>query len=379
MGIGDGIRVGLAGVGRGGKLAPFIGAHGGEIAAVCDVNEDRLAAFAADLGVAATYTGYERMLDEAKLDAVFIATPMDLHVPQSIAALERGLHVLCEVPAGVSLEQCRQLTQAAAASKAVYAMAENRVFDRANVLVRELVHAGLFGEVYYAEGQYVLNLRRMLADTPWRRRWMFGVDGISYGTHPLGPILQWFAGDRIEQVCCAGSGHHHVDADGRPFENQDTCVMLGRTAAGRLVQIRMDIQSDRPAAYGNYQLQGTEGIYEAAPEWRKDRRRIWLRSLSRSPEWFDLRPLMRSGALAGHLPEEYRRVAEEVFHSGHGGEDYFIFHDFFRAIRGEAPPMVGVHEAMDMTLPCLVSQQSISQDGAWLAVPDSRQWRDGRA
>ena len=42
--------------------------------------------------------------------------------------------------------------------------------------------------------------------------------------------------------------------------------------------------------------------------------------------------------------------------------------------RGGSEPPIGVHEAMDMTLPGLMSQQSIREGGRWLDVPDSREW-----
>ena len=48
--------------------------------------------------------------------------------------------------------------------------------------------------------------------------------------------------------------------------------------------------------------------------------------------------------------------------------------DFIQSINGEIDCPIGIHEAMDMTLPGLISQQSIVQDGAWLDVPDSRSW-----
>ena len=44
------------------------------------------------------------------------------------------------------------------------------------------------------------------------------------------------------------------------------------------------------------------------------------------------------------------------------------------AIRNGTPPRIGIHEALDMTIPGLVSQQSIAEDGRWLPVPDSREW-----
>jgi len=80
---------------------------------------------------------------------------MDLHVPQSILALDHGVHVLSEVPAGISIDECRDLTRAAARSKAIYMMAENYVFMRPNMLVRQIARAGLFGQLYYAEGEYL--------------------------------------------------------------------------------------------------------------------------------------------------------------------------------------------------------------------------------
>ena len=47
------------------------------------------------------------------------------------------------------------------------------------------------------------------------------------------------------------------------------------------------------------------------------------------------------------------------------------------AVRGPSLPGVGIHEAMDMTLPGLVSQQSILEGGRWLSVPNSREWPEG--
>ena len=47
---------------------------------------------------------------------------------------------------------------------------------------------------------------------------------------------------------------------------------------------------------------------------------------------------------------------------------------FAKTLRGEMDCPIGIHEAMDMTLPGLVSQESIEKDGEWIEVPDSREW-----
>jgi hypothetical protein len=128
--------------------------------------------------------------------------------------------------------------------------------------------------------------------------------------------------------------------------------------------------SDRPHAMTNYALQGTDGCYESSRGGINDRDKIWLRSLTRGthPEWSDL------SSLESHLPDYWRNPPAEALKAGHGGGDFFEAWDFIRAIKREAPVPIGIHEAMDMTLPGLVSQQSIAQGGKWIDVPDSRDW-----
>jgi predicted dehydrogenase len=309
------------------------------------------------------------MLAHAELDAVIVGTPMQFHVPQAVAALERNLHVLSEVTAGVSVEECRRLAEACKQSRGLYMMAENYTYSRPNAIVRELVRRGLFGTPYYAEGEYLHELKKMNEATPWRRRWQTGVNGVTYGTHSLGPILQWMPGDRVTAVCCAGSGHHYRDPRGVEYENEDACVMLCRMASGGLVKIRVDMLSDRPHAMTNYQLQGTDGAYESARA-SGEKNRVWLRS--RCPDrnaWMDLAELSDE-----FLPEFWKQNLARGKAAGHGGGDFFELLDFVDAIEGRRPNPIGIHEALDMTLPGLVSQQSIAEGGRWIEVPDSRTW-----
>ena len=212
---------------------------------MCDVREDELNEAAERLGATEKYTDYEAMLDNAELDAVVIGTPMHFHVQQALAALNRDIHVLSEVTAGVSVDECQELVKVAKASKAIYMMAENYTYTKPNVLVKALVREGLFGDVYYGEGEYLHELKELNEITTWRRKWQTGIDGVTYCTHSLGPLLQWMPGDRVVRVCCAGSGHHYIDPRGDEYENQDSCVMLCQMASGGLVKIRVDMLSER--------------------------------------------------------------------------------------------------------------------------------------
>lgn len=365
------INIGIVGAaGRGSSFKDACDASGQiSVHAVCDINGNELGAVRERLGAREQYTDYQEMLDKSDIHAVIIGTPMPLHVPQALAALERNLHVLSEVPAGVSIGECRALVRATRKSRGLYMMAENYTYSRQNAIVREIVRRGLFGEPYYAEGEYIHELKQLNEATVWRRKWQTGINGVTYGTHSLGPILQWMPGDRVVSVCGAGSGHHYRDPRGTLYENEDSCLMLCRMARGGLVKIRVDMLSDRPHSCANYQLQGTDGCYESArAEGEEDR--IWLRSLNASPEkWTRLTDLEKE-----FLPDFWREASEVAAKAGHGGGDYFEIIDFVNAITGKAPCPIGIHEAMDMTLPGLVSQASVEQGGAWLPVPDSREW-----
>lgn len=365
------VRLGI--VGAGGRGASFKAACDTlpdlQVQAVCDVDEARAQRVAELTGAKQTFTDYERMLEKADIDAVLVATPMPFHASQSIDALRCGKHVLCEVPAAVSLEECRQLVQAVRQSKAVYMMAENYIYAKPIVLVKELVRRGLFGTTYYAEGEYIHELKELNELTPWRRKWQTGINGNTYPTHSIGPILEWMPGDRVVSVCCAGSGHHYRDARGELYENEDSTITLCKMRSGGLVNLRLDMLSDRPHAMNVYQLQGTDGCYESARA-PGEVDRIWLRALCKDMNtWLSLQSLEEQ-----FLPQEWKRQQEVARRTGHGGGDYFVLADFIAAIRGERPPAVDVHYALDMTLPGLMSQVSIAQGGRWVDVPDSREW-----
>jgi predicted dehydrogenase len=381
------MNIGIVGAaGRGSSFKIACDACGDlNVHAVCDTNIESLSETRERLGAEEQYSDYYEMLEKSDIQAVVIGSPMQFHAEQSIAALERNIHVLCEVTAGISIEECKAVVAAANKSKAIYMMAENYVYMKNNALIKNLVEKGLFGDVYYAEGEYLHELKWLAEDTKWRRHFQMGIDGITYGTHSLGPILQWMPGDRVVKVCCEGTGTRHVDPRGDKY-SQTSSVMLAKTAKGALIKIRIDLISDRPNAETNYMLQGTDGCYESSRRGPVDDAKIWFRELGNitsnergieriAPVWHSLDSIFNIDALADkYMPEIWRNPSKEAKQAGHGGGDYFEMIDFVKAAKGEIKCPIGIHEAMDMTLPGLVSQQSIKEDGRWIEVPDSRSW-----
>ena len=143
--------------------------------------------------------------------------------------------------------------------------------------------------------------------------------------------------------------------------------MLAKTALGALIKVRVDMLSERPHAMANYALQGTKGCYESARSERESGK-VWFADLSSDKNtWSDLAALESE-----YLPEMWRNPPPEALRAGHGGGDFFEVLDFIRSIVDGMPCPIGIHEAMDMTLPGLISQASIAAGGIWMPVPDSR-------
>ena len=359
------LKVGIVGAPRGsGFIRAFQTVSETELVAICDLNPDVLERVGKAHGIKQRYTDFEKMA-HTDLDVIVVSTSMPLHAPQSIIALEAGKHVISEVSAATDLAQCWQLVNAVKRSGKKYMMAENYTYMKPNVLVRELARRGLFGEIYFGEGAYIHELKGLNEITTWRRKWQTGRNGCTYPTHSLGPVLQWF-NDRVATVACFGSGHHYKDPRGDHYENEDSTTMMCKTTRGGLIEIRLDMLSNRPHNLTYYSLQGTKGCYEAARGFG-DSPKIWLADHAEKIEWRSLWDFEEE-----FMPEMWRNPPEEALRAGHGGGDYFEIREFVDSIVNDTKPPVDVYDALDMTVPGLVSELSINRGGIPLPVPDFR-------
>src|SRR5438309_5166614 len=68
--------------------------------------------FASEFGAQKWYSHWQELLLDDEIDAVYVATPVDLHAAQSIAAAGAGKHVLCEKPLALTVAECDQMLAA---------------------------------------------------------------------------------------------------------------------------------------------------------------------------------------------------------------------------------------------------------------------------
>ena len=94
----------------------------GHVVAVCGRNPDTARALAEQWGVPQVFTDWTEMVRPDVIDAVVVASANDTHVPVTRAALEAGIHVLCEKPIALAAADAADLAAAAAARSGLTTM-----------------------------------------------------------------------------------------------------------------------------------------------------------------------------------------------------------------------------------------------------------------
>jgi predicted dehydrogenase len=390
------MRVAIVGGRRGGSYGQAFDALSDRIAlsAICDVEPAVLADWSKARAEVRTFARYEDLLDADVCDAVFLATPLQLHAGQAILALRAGKHVLSEVIAAATLDDCWALVEAVEASDRTYMLAENYCYSRSAMLIRTMVDRGVFGETTYAEGAYIHDCNPLMVDAAGRLTWRGELarhgPGNGYPTHSLGPVAQWLgcagpaAKDRLVEVSCLTTpdlarqqymadcfGRAHPWAQDGYFRRGDSASTLLRTERGSVVYLRVDFASPRPHNMTHYVLQGTRAAYQSARHAKEDPL-IWI--AGRSPgatigteEW---EPLWTYAAEFEH-PSWHER-GEIARRAGHGGGDYFVVEDFVNTVADGQPAPIDVYDAVTWSSVFPLSAESVSAGGRPREIPDFR-------
>lgn len=352
-------RCGVVGLGRGRSFVKALaGIEGVEVAAVCDPNPATFAEFSG----LATYTDYERFLDE-ELDIVAIVSPGPAHAAQTLAALERGAHVLCETPCVYSIEEARRVVAAVERSGLKYMLAENYIWMDWCTSLLEMADAGRFGDIVYAEGDYTHDCRdAMLVDegrsVPYaeRRRhpnatktWRAThLPPIQYCSHTLGPLLRIMNDRVVSAFGLSIAGKAAPDLVATDLESA-----LLQTERGAIIRLTNGFAVAHPMAF-YYNVVGTQGsakVINAGDVTGK-----WWSEVGVKPEGWQ------------ELPVAFWQHRDGV------GDLEAMVREFVNSVRCDTKPPIDVHESMDMTVPGIVAHEAGLRGGVKLDVPDSRTW-----
>jgi len=151
------VRACIVGMGIGRPNGDALQANArGRVSALCDVVQERMDDYAKHLPEPVkTYTDYKAMCKDPEIDAVFIGTPNQWHVPVALEAVKRGKHVLITKPLADSKQTAAKLVKAAEAEGVVNMMSLSTRFGAPAQYLGNLAQQGEFGELYYARARSV--------------------------------------------------------------------------------------------------------------------------------------------------------------------------------------------------------------------------------
>jgi predicted dehydrogenase len=151
------VRVAIVGLNIGKPMARgFVKSARGRVAALCDIVESRMREFEKELPEPVKcYTDYLELCRDPEIDALFVGTPNQWHVPIALEAVRNGKHVLVIKPLADSLAAAEELVTAAEASGVVNMMALVNRWNPATRYFRKMIAEGEFGEVYYGRARSI--------------------------------------------------------------------------------------------------------------------------------------------------------------------------------------------------------------------------------
>lgn len=212
------VRVGVIGAGFIGPahFRSFQAVKECELVAVCDIDAGRAKEAGAKFGIPNVFTDYREMLKGDLVDAVSVCTPNNCHMPQAIAALNAGKHVLCEKPLAMNAAQARKMVAAAKQAKRLLMTAQCMRYSGAAQSLKKMIDTGRFGDLYFGKAML---LRRSGIPKGWFQDMKQAGGGplLDIGVHVLD--LLWYLMGRPQPVSAFGVTFDYLGKSGQGMGN----------------------------------------------------------------------------------------------------------------------------------------------------------------
>lgn len=210
------IKVGIVGLGRlGYSHAENLAYHipNCELTAVCTRTEETVKRTQEKLNVPYGYTEYNEMLDNKELDAVFIASPSNLHSNQVIKALQAGFHVFTEKPLGLTVKETEKVAKVVEEHpNQIFMLGFMRRYDESYMEAKKLIDEGHIGKPVMIRS-YGLD---PAANIEGILKYATGGDSggifLDMGVHDL-DIARWLIGLEAKEVWALGGSYAYPQFD----------------------------------------------------------------------------------------------------------------------------------------------------------------------
>lgn len=222
------LRAGIVGLGVGeAHLASYQNIPGVEVAAICDIDPDRLAEIGDMYGVSSRHADYRKVTEDPDIDVVSICSYDDAHAAQIVSALNHGKDVMVEKPFVLHRHEAEAVLKALQASGRT--MTSNLILRESPRFkaVKRMIEAGEFGDILHIEGDYLHQILWKITEG-WRGRMEFYCTFYGGGIH-LVDLMRWLMGEEITEVCAMGSDVLTRDSS---YKYPDTITALLKFAEG---------------------------------------------------------------------------------------------------------------------------------------------------
>ncbi len=199
--------IGAGGIAQTAHIPSFKNVENVEVAAISDINSEKLRYVAEKFGIPQTFTEWERLI-ESDVDAVSICSPNAFHAGQSVKAMKAGKHVLCEKPVCLTGDEAEKVFSTAEKTGKKFMAAFPRRFSGEAKVLKPMIEAGDFGEIYYIKAGY-LRRRGIPGLGSWftSKKLAGGGPMMDVGVHMLdlviylagGPMPQLVVGSKYEK------------------------------------------------------------------------------------------------------------------------------------------------------------------------------------
>ncbi|MCY4241317.1 MAG: Gfo/Idh/MocA family oxidoreductase [Rhodobacter sp.] len=247
-------------------------------------------------GFARATGNWRDLVSDPGIEAVVIASPQATHREIAVAALDRGLPVMCEKPMGASLEDARAMVAAAKRSGCPNMVAYNYIRTPASQYARRMVNEGALGRITWFRGEHTEDFHNETDVAAWR--YAGRANGCIGDLAPhifnaalalVGPVDSLSA--RIETV--------HERRGGREVTNDDQVQMMVRFANGAMGHLfGSRVATGRKMGYA-YEIAGTAGSIRFDQE---DQNALWYYDASDPPERRGFRKILAGPAHPDYLP-----------------------------------------------------------------------------
>ena len=229
----------------------ILGNQNARLVAVCDMNGERAAAFAAEYKIEKVYTDYHLALADPNIDAVSICTPSGTHGEICMAAAKAGKHILCEKPIETKSDKIDALIAEVEKNGVKMECVYQRRFEEIPQKVKAALDSGVFGKVlmasaylkYYRSADYYKS-------SGWRATWEFDGGGclMNQGVHGV-DLISWLMGGVKKVSAMTRTQLHSIEVEDAAvaaveYNNGAIGIIEGATCAQPAQNSRFEIHCE---------------------------------------------------------------------------------------------------------------------------------------